>query len=79
MIILLFIITIICYHYAKHSSKRKKKTYCRTNNIIVKNNEFQKVRIKNCTCYYFDSIIKFEDFYFGNILIDEKSHKSFDF
>ena len=27
---------------------------------------------KNCTCYYFDDIIKLEDFYL-DILIDEKS------
>ena len=39
----------------------------------MKNNEFQKVCIKNCTCYYFDGIIKLEDFNFDNILIDEKS------
>ena len=25
-------------------------------------------------CYYFDDIIKLEDFDFDNILIDEKSH-----
>ena len=31
--------------------------------------EFKKVHIKNCTCHYFDGIIKLED----NILIDEKS------
>ena len=27
-------------------------------------------------CYYFDDIIKFEDFDFDNNLIDEKSHKN---
>ena len=32
--------------------------------------------IKNCTCYYFDDIIKIEDFNLDNILIDEKSFKS---
>ena len=30
--------------------------------------------MKNGTCYYFDDIIKFKDFDFGKILIDEKSH-----
>ena len=38
----------------------------------------KKNNIKNCTCYYFDYITKFEDFYLDNILymkylIDEKS------
>ena len=30
---------------------------------------FKKVRIKNRTCYYFDDIIKLEDFDFNDILI----------
>ena len=40
----------------------------------VENNEFQKVRIKNHTCFYFDDIIKLEDFDLDNIKIldDEK-------
>ena len=29
--------------------------------------------IKNGTCYYFDDVIKFEDFGYDNILKDEKS------
>ena len=40
------------------------------------NNEFYKVCIKNRTYYYFDDIIKLEDFDFNNILTDEKSHKN---
>ena len=39
VIIQLFIITIICYHYAKHRSKLK-KTFCCTKNIKMDNNEF---------------------------------------
>ena len=39
----------------------------------MKNNEFKKVCIKNCTCYYIDDIIKLEVFDLDNILIDEKS------
>ena len=35
------------------------------------------VHIENSTCYYFDDIIKLEDFDLDNILIDEKSHKIF--
>ena len=45
----------------------------------MENKEFQKVYIKNSTCYYYYSndIIKFEDFDFDN-LIDEKLKKNFD-
>ena len=35
------------------------------------NDEFENVRIKNHTCYYFDDIVKLEDFHLDNILIDE--------
>ena len=42
----------------------------------MENNEFKKVRIKNHTCYYFDDIIKLEDFDIYKTLIDEKSHKN---
>ena len=43
------------------------------------NNEFKKVRIKNCTCHYFDDRTKLEGFDIDNILIDEKSYeKKFD-
>ena len=42
----------------------------------MRNNEIKKVRIKNCTCYYFDDTIKLEDFDPDNILIDEKSHEN---
>ena len=42
----------------------------------MENNEFIKVLMENRTCYYFDDIIKLEDFDFDNILIDEKSHEN---
>ena len=42
----------------------------------TENNEFKKVRVKNRTCYYFDDIIKLEDFDIDNILIDKKLHKN---
>ena len=41
----------------------------------MENNKFKKFRIKNCTCYYLDDIIKLEGFDFDNILTDDKSHK----
>ena len=34
-----------------------------------------KINIKNCMCYYFDGIIKFQNFDLDNILIEEKSYK----
>ena len=37
----------------------------------MENNELKKVSIKNRTCYYYDNIIKFEDFDLDNILLDE--------
>ena len=40
------------------------------------NNEFKKGRIKNRTCYYFDNVIKLEDFNLDNISIGEKSPKN---
>ena len=40
-------------------------------------NEFKKVCIKNCMCYYFDSIIELEDFDIDNLLIDEKHMEIF--
>ena len=40
----------------------------RGHSIGIENNEFEKVRIKNRTCYYFDDIIKLEDFDFDNSL-----------
>ena len=40
------------------------------------NNWFKKIRIKNCTRYYFNSIVKLEDFDLGNILLGKKSHRN---
>ena len=42
----------------------------------MEHNKFYKVFTKNCTCYYFDDIIRLEDFDFDNIFIDEKSYKN---
>ena len=35
-----------------------------------------KLYFKNCTYYYFDDIIKIEDFDLDNILMDEKSNEN---
>ena len=42
----------------------------------MENNQLKKVRIKNCGCYYFDDIIKLEDFDIDNTLIDKKLHEN---
>ena len=44
---------------------------------MERNDKLKEINIKNCTCYYFDDIIKFEDLDLNNILIDEKPYKSF--
>ena len=43
----------------------------------MENNELKKIYIRNRTCYYFDDIIKLEDFDLDNILIDKKYMKIF--
>ena len=42
----------------------------------MENNEIKIVRIKICTWYYFNCMIKLKDFGFDNILVDEKSHEN---
>ena len=37
------------------------------------NDQLIQIDIKNRTCYYFDDLIRIEDFNLDNILIDEKS------
>ena len=42
----------------------------------LENNELKRVSIKNRMCYYFDDIIKFEDFDFDIILLAKKSYEN---
>ena len=42
----------------------------------MKINELKEICIKNLIFYYFDDIIKIEDFDFDNILLDEKSYEN---
>ena len=65
MIILLLIITIICYHYAKQKGKTKWK-------LNLKKFELKIVRV---IISMIISIIKLENFD-HNIFIDEKSHEN---
>ena len=69
-LLLAIIITIDNYYYLLLLCKTKR--YYEK----IENNKLKKVRIKNRTCYYFDDIIKLEDFNLDNILIDEKSHEN---
>ena len=36
----------------------------------------KEINIKNLTCYYFDDMIKIEDFDFDYISLDEKSYEN---
>ena len=38
---------------------------------MERNDELKEIVIKNCTCYYFDDIIKIEDVDIDNILLGE--------
>ena len=40
------------------------------------NDEFKEIDIKNCTCYYFDDIMRVADINFYNILLEEKSYEN---
>ena len=41
-------------------------------------NELKETDIENRTCYYFDDIMKVIDIYSGDILLDEKSYKTYE-
>ena len=41
------------------------------------NDKIKEIDIKNCTCYYFDDIIKIEDSDLYNILVDKNHSKIF--
>ena len=40
------------------------------------NDELKKINIENRKCYFFNDIIKFEDFDLDNIIIDEESYEN---
>ena len=40
------------------------------------NDKLKEINIYNRTCYYFDDIIKIEDFNLDKVLIDEKSYEN---
>ena len=43
---------------------------------MVSNDKLKEINIKNRLCYYFNDMIKIEDFDFDNILLDEKSYEN---
>ena len=62
-------ITIDSYHYLLYYVKKKVQ-------YQIENDEFKKFHIKNCTCYYFDDIIKLEDFDLDNNLKNKKPYEN---
>ena len=78
-------VSIYCY-LIKYKSKQKhllphyitnvKLTNDKLNNLYSKD-ALKEIDIKNCTCYYFDDIIRIEDFNINNISLDEKSYEKF--
>ena len=72
VVILLFLITIICYHYTKHWSKLKK--YCSVDNIKWRIMNYKELVLKILP-YYFDDIIEIEDFDIDVTLLDEKLYE----
>ena len=38
--------------------------------------ELKEIDIKNCTCYYFDDIMRVIDIEFSNSLLEEKSYEN---
>ena len=47
-----------------------------TQSCIGDHNELKKVWVKNCTCYYFDDLVKLEDVDFNNISLNKKSSEN---
>ena len=43
---------------------------------MERNDELKEIDIKNCTCYYFEDIIRVGDFELINVLKDIKSRKN---
>ena len=72
----LLVTILLLFAIIMQTQVKPKKKYWHTNKIRIENNEFKRVFIKNRTCYYFNDIIKFEDFGFDNILLAENSCKS---
>ena len=61
-----------------YATNNKPKRFC-INNILQKvenKNELKEIDIKNCTCSYFDDIMRVVDINFDNILLDEKLYKN---
>ena len=56
VIICLLLVINLHYYYAGDWIKKT----CRI--ILVKRNNLKEINIKNCNCYYFNDIIKIEDF-----------------
>ena len=45
---------------------------------MERKDELKEIHIKNCTCYYFGDIMRVVGIDFDNILLDEKSYKTYE-
>ena len=84
--VLLIAVNIYCYlrkYWAQqiHSSPNhvtnsnlKEVSFIECHIEVESNDKFKEINIKNQTCYFFNDIIKIEDFNFDKILLDGKSH-----
>ena len=45
---------------------------------MVNKDELKEIDVKNCTCYYFDHVMKVIDIYPSNNLLDEKPYKKYE-
>ena len=83
--ILLIAVTIYCC-LIKYKTKQKhllpfydansKENWYQKYIINTESHELKAIDITNWLCYYFDDIIKIEDFDFYNISVDEKIYKN---
>ena len=86
--VLLIAFSIYCY-LIKHWAKQKYllRCHCTINKLkeigywkftieMENNDNLKEIDTENCTCYYFYDIIKIEDFYIDNSLIDQKLCKN---
>ena len=79
-IALLIAVDIYCYLVKYQAKQKYLLPFSVKNNELSfenldSNNKLEEIDIKNSTYYYFDDIIKTEDFNLDNILIYEKSYE----
>ena len=71
-LLLLAVFSIGCYYYYTRDWIKKDSVV----SYWYKINNLKEVNVKYHTSYYFDNIIRIEDFDFDNILLDKKSYEN---